>query len=243
VLIAADHQPGNRGWTYAIPVRHVKRLVRTAHKVEDRQSVVILKRRRPTVGMVLDGRPEGIVVSRVYKGSPAEKSGIRVGDRIVAADGVSIRSVYQAVRPTLYKQPGDKMEFVVEHEGESRTVEVVLGGGVELPSAPFANLGRYVRPKLELEKVGDGVYASRSAQSTLREVFAPSGVPDKPEDDTITAAEKIQLLEKALDRYRRAIEYLQDRLARERQERQQTGTLLRSLQEQLDLLKKQLSEN
>ena len=243
VLIAADQQPGNRGWTYAIPVRHVQRLVRTAEKVENRESVVILKRRRPIVGMVLDGSPEGIVVSRVHEGSPAEKSGIRVGARILAADGVNIRSVYQAVRPTLYRQPGDKMEFMIDQDGEIRTVEVVLGGGVELPSAPFANLGQYIRPKLDLEKVGDGVYASRSAQSTLREVFAPSGLPDSntPENRTMTAAEKIQLLEKALDRYRHAIEYLQDRLSREQQERQQTDTLLRSLQDQLDALKKQLS--
>jgi hypothetical protein len=144
----------------------------------------------------------------------------------------------------LYKQPGDKMEFVIDQQGDVRVVEVVLGGGVELPSAPFANLGQYVRPKLDLEKVGEGLYASRSGRNTLREVFAPTGLPDPkpPGNRTTTSAEKIQLLEKALDRYRGAIKYLQDRLTREQQERQQTDAILRSLQNELDDLKKRLSQ-
>jgi len=244
IVVAADQQPGSRGWTYAVPVRHVQRLIRTAEEGASRESVIILKRLRPTVGMILDPRPEGIVVSRVHKDSPAEKAGIQVGDTVLAADGVKIRSVYQAVRPVLYKQPGDKMEYVVDQQGDVRVVEVVLGGGVELPSAPFANLGEYVRPKLDLEKVGEGVYASRSGRNTLREVFAPSGLPGPkpPENRTMTSAEKIQLLEKALDRYRGAIKYLQDRLTREQQERQQTDAILRSLQDQLDDLKKQMPQ-
>lgn len=244
IVIAADQQMGSRGWTYAVPVPHVQRLIRAAEEGTSRKSVIILKRLRPTVGMILNPTPEGITVSRVHEDSPAEKAGIRVGDTVLAADGVKIRSVYQAVRPMLYKQPGDKMEFVIDHQGDVRAVEVVLGGGVELPSAPFANLGQYVRPKLDLEKVGEGVYASRSGRNTLREVFAPSGLPDpRPSDDrTMTSAEKIQLLEKALDRYRGAIEYLQGRLTREQQERQKTDTILRSLQDQLDDLKKQLSQ-
>ncbi len=244
IVVAADQQLGSRGWTYAVPVRHVKRLIRTVEEGTSDQSVTILKRRRPTVGMVLDGSPEGIVVSRVHHNSPAEKAGIQVGDTVLAADGVKIRSVYQAVRSMLYKQPGDKMEFVIDQQGDVRVVEVVLGGGMELPSAPFANLGQYVQPKLDVEKVGEGLYASRSGRNTLREVFAPGGLPDPepPENRTMTSAEKIQLLEKALDRYRGAIQYLQDRLTREQQERQQTDAILRSLQDQLDELKKQLSQ-
>lgn len=243
IVVAADQQPGSRGWTYAVPARHVQRLIRAVKEGASDESVIILKRRRPTVGMVLDGGPEGIVVSRVHKDSPAERAGIQVGDKVLAADGVKIRSVYQAVRPMLYKQPGDKMEFVIDQQGDVRVVEVVLGGGVELPSAPFANLGQYVRPKLDVEKVGEGVYASRNGRNTLREVFAPTGLPDAkpPEELAVTSAEKIQLLEKALERYRGAIKYLQDRLAREQRERQQTDAILRSLQDQLDELKKQVS--
>jgi len=244
IVIAADERPGNRGWTYAVPTRHVQRLVRTLEEGTSRESVIILKRRRPTVGMVLGGGPEGIVVSRVHEGSPAERAGIQVGDKVLAADGVKIRSVYQAVRPVLYRQPGDKMEFLIDHRGDIRMVEVVLGGGVELPSAPFANLGQYIRPKLDVEKVSEGVYASRSGQNTLREVFSPTGLPDSnpPGNQTMTSVEKIQLLEKALDRYRGAIKYLQDRLSREQQEREQTDALLRSLQNELDEVKKRLSQ-
>ena len=244
VVVAVDPARGGRGWTYAVPVRHVKRLVRAADESQRADSVIILKRRRPIVGMVLDGKSDQIVVSHVYPNSPAAKAGIRVGDRILAADGVKIRSVYQAVRLTLYKQPGDKMEFVVQREGDERTVEVVLGGGVELPSAPLANLGQFIRPKLDVEPLGEGRYAARSGRATVHEVFAPAAGADDGafEKQGMTAAEKIQLLEKALDRYRQAIAYLQDRLRREQQQREQTESLTRSLESQLRELKARLSQ-
>ena len=146
VVVATDGEPGNRGWTYAVPAAHVKRLM-TIHREEPhRTGVVILKRRRPVIGMVLDGEDQTVVVSRVFDESPAERAGIRVGDQIIAADGVMIRSVYQAVRPMLYKQPGDTMGFLMQREGKQIRASVVLGGGIELPSAPFANVRQYLGP-------------------------------------------------------------------------------------------------
>jgi serine protease Do len=237
VVIAADAERGSRGWTYAVPSPHVRRLLRVAQEDRARDGVVILKRRRPTVGMVLDGSAETVVVARVFPDSPASRAGIQVGDQVLAADGVKIRSVYQALRPMLYKQPGDKMEFLCERGGTQRTVEIVLGGGVELPAAPFANLRQYVRPRLDVREIQGGLYATQSGPSDLREVFAPERTPSNAPQPA-TAAEKIALLEKALDRYRQAIVYLQDRVRSQEQQRQQTDALIRSLQEQVEELKR-----
>jgi serine protease Do len=182
VVVATDSEPGNRGWTYAVPAAHVKRLMTIHGEQPQRTGVVILKRRRPEIGMVLDGQQQTVVVSRVFDESPAERAGIRVGDQIITADGVMIRSVYQAVRPMLYKQPGDTMEFLVEREGKQIRASVVLGGGIELPSAPFANVRQYLRPTLDVRQIGEGAYQARRGPQTLREVFAPQP-PATPPDD------------------------------------------------------------
>src|SRR5262245_47165349 len=121
VVVAVDRDAGRHGWTYAVPVSHVQRLLRA---VEGRTGygVVILKRRRPVVGMVLEQNGDAIVAERVTPGGPADKAGIKPGDRVVATDGVAIRSVYQAVLPTLNKQPGDTTTFRVHRDGMAHDV-------------------------------------------------------------------------------------------------------------------------
>ncbi len=130
VIVATEATSRRSGWTYAVPIRHAERLLRA--RVPGK--VIVLNRRRPVVGLQLSAgdSPGSVVVSRVEKGGPAEKAGIREGDRVLAAEGLTIRSVYQVVRPLLQKQPGDKMTLLVSHNGQSRQVEVTLGGGTEL---------------------------------------------------------------------------------------------------------------
>jgi S1-C subfamily serine protease len=240
IVVATDAEHGNRGWTYAVPAAHVQRLLTVRDEERNRSGVVILKRRRPVVGMVLDGEEETVVVSRVFEDSPAQRAGIRVGDQILAADGVMIRSVYQAVRPMLYKQPGDKMLFLIDRDGKTLETSVVLGGGIELPSAPFANVRQYLRPTLDVQQTGEGSYAARRGPDTMREVFAPqrpAGSADD-RDRPASAAEKIQLLERALERYQQAILVLQQRLQQQEQQRQQTDEQIRLLQQQIEQLRR-----
>jgi hypothetical protein len=39
---------------------------------------------------------------------------MKIGDRILTADGQNVRYLYEAKRSTLYKQPGDTITFVVQ---------------------------------------------------------------------------------------------------------------------------------
>lgn len=241
IVVAADREQTDRGWTYAMPSLHVARLLRVHAAQTDLEAVTVLKRRRPVVGMILDGKADSIVVSRVNPDSPAAAAGLQIGDEVLEADGVKIRSVYQALRPVLHKQPGDKIVFRIRRGDTVRNFEVVLGGGVELPAASFANLQQYVRPKLEVEPVGGGLYASRNEQGTLQELFSPLEPREAAtKTQPLTSAEKIELLEKALDRYQKAILYLQNRLSREQDDRAKTQELIRSLEQQIEGLKRQL---
>jgi S1-C subfamily serine protease len=233
IVVAADSPEQRRGFAYAVPVSHVERLLRKLAEKEDDDSIILLRRQRPVVGMDLMPEDSGIIVKRVTEGSPAERAGIRVGDKVLAADGVKIRSVYQAVRPILFKQPGDVITFVVEQESGVRSVDVVLGGGVSVDAGADGNFAQLFEPKV----VVDGRTALGNVRrGGIAEVFAPK---DEPE---VATRDPRELLEKALDRYRSVIVYQQAQLAEAEEDRARTQRQLEALEAQVELLKRELSE-
>lgn len=238
VIVAADREAGRRGWAYAVPASHVERILRAADE-QQAGSVLVLKRRRPVVGMVLQQADEAIVVERVAPGGPAETAGIKPGDQVLTTDGVAIRSVYQAVLPTLFKQPGDTTTFQIARPGVGmQDVKVVLGGGVELSSAPFDLLADLVQPKVRLAIDRDGAIVASRRASKLREVFAPPLPDDEPPPAAPTAAEQIALLQKALDRYQAVIELQQRQLTDEQKRRGEQEELIQSLRSEMESLRK-----
>ena len=85
------------------------------------------------------GDAEGVVrVERVQPDGPAAKMGIAVGDIVLEADELKLRSAYQAVDMILRKQPGDTVKLVVARGGERHTVELELVGatGPQVASTP-----------------------------------------------------------------------------------------------------------
>jgi hypothetical protein len=202
--------------------------------------VVVLTRRRPVVGVELDGIGESVTVMRVFKGTGAEKAGFKKGDIVQSVDGIKIRSVYQAGQPVLFKQPGDLVVYEVLRDGQPQTITVTLGGGVELPSAPREMIGEYIRPKVDIEGLGDGRYAAKSGRDEVREVFGPGDTEDRrtAEEKAATPAEKIKLLEKANDRYRAVITNQQAQIIQREQERRAMEERVKELEKQLEALKK-----
>ena len=215
VIVATEKQGEGNGWTYAIPVSHVSRILRVNEEKfgakKDRKEVVIIQWRRPVVGMEIGGELDEVVVRRVTKGGPAERAGIKVGDRIVAVDGLRVRSPYQAVTPTLFKQPGDTATFLVEQEDGSRSLEVVLGGGVAVPRAGGPLISQLIEPKIII----DGLVlrnATNRKKAEIAEVFGSEEALKAMNPD------ERKLLEKAVDRYQTVIEIQQRRLMRQEQE-------------------------
>ena len=238
IIVAADSAESRRGWAYAIPVSHVQRLLRTAD-AQKQTGVTIIKRRRPVAGLRLDQAGDDIVVAKIDPGGAAEKAGIKVGDIVLATENVAIRSIYQATLPTLYKQPGDTMTFRIEREGLVKDVSVVLGGGIEVSSAPLELLSGLMQPKVQIVREGDS-YVARRPGDTLREVFQPALPAEEPAAAAATPAEKIALLEKALDRYRAVIEFQQRQLQTEQKQRLEQDELLKSLRTELDSLRRKI---
>jgi S1-C subfamily serine protease len=130
-IVAATDAPGEqRGWTYAVPAAHLRRLLASR-----REGVLIeLKRRRPTVGWTLGPgeAKDTVVVERIVKDGPADKAGVTRGVILKEVDGRVIRNTYQAVNLILNKQPGDKVSLVCEKGGQQEHASLTLGGGAEI---------------------------------------------------------------------------------------------------------------
>lgn len=208
VVLAVEEPAAQRGWTYAVPASHISRMLRSVESATTK-GVVILKRRRPVVGMVLDGNEETVLVQRVTAGGPADKSGFKVGDRVVAVNDVIIRSAYQAVLPTLYKQPGDIVRYRVQRETGELEISVTLGGGVEVPQLTQNQLGQLILPRVEVGRSRDGSFFAKNDRGHLREVGAAPQPGDKEQPAAATADQKIDLLIKSLERYQAVIELQQ----------------------------------
>jgi carboxyl-terminal processing protease len=87
------------------------------------------------VGMEVTQIPQGLRVTRVFPGSPAQRAGIRPGDRIVAADGRPLAGRTSRQASELIRgKPGTYVTLTIEHAGRRRT-ERVRRARVEAPSA------------------------------------------------------------------------------------------------------------
>ncbi len=228
IIVGVDASQDSRGWVYAVPTQHVRRLVRLYdEKFSDKlksneREAIFIPWRRPVVGMQIDGNVDQVVVRRVTAGGPADRSGIRKGDQIVAVDGVKIRSVYQAIGPTLFKQPGDTVSFLVKRDGQPQEVEVTLGGTLPVGADERNKLSQLIGPKIQISRLALENSLQRNRQGSVRELA------DGEDDVTSTEMDQLKLLETAVRRYHNVIERQQEHI--------------RALEKEIGTLKKQFGK-
>ncbi|TWT39494.1 S1C family serine protease [Blastopirellula retiformator] len=211
IVVAVQKPQNDVPRTYAVPSQHIERLLAS----EAADKVVVLQRRRPTLGLTLTAGPraETVIVERVEENGPAAAAGIVKGDQVLAVDGLYIRSVYQAIGPVLAKQPGDKIRLKVLQGEKLATIDVTLGGGVEFPNN-IALLGPDRRllndPRIELARIAAKEASPRDPLAVL-EAAGEEEQPVDPRD------EQIEILQRAIDRYAKLIEFYQHQLDAERE--------------------------
>jgi carboxyl-terminal processing protease len=72
-----------------------------------------------------EATPRGLVVKVVYDGSPAEREGVKAGDRIVAVEGRSLRGVQQDEAVRRIKGPaGTDVRLTIERRGRERRLAI-----------------------------------------------------------------------------------------------------------------------
>src|SRR3954453_11788859 len=116
----ASQSGSNSGVGFAIPVDQVKRVIPFLEKGEKVPHAFLGVRSG-------DAPTGGAVVGTVSSGGPADKGGLREGDRVVSIGGQPVRSADDLSGAVDDHKPGEKVDIVVERGGERRTLTVTLG--------------------------------------------------------------------------------------------------------------------
>lgn len=83
---------------------------------------------RPYLGVHIRQLEEGAEVLEVVPESPAEKAGLREGDRILAVNGEAVTYETPLVGLIAAHGPGDAVTLTIERDGREREIGVELGG-------------------------------------------------------------------------------------------------------------------
>jgi S1-C subfamily serine protease len=119
--IAANASRTNSGVGFAIPVDTAKEVIPKLQRGEEI--------RRPFLGVTTTEADEGTgaVVAEVTRGGPAQRAGLRPGDRIVSVAGQQVREATDVAAAISDKRVGERVEVVVQRRGERETLQVELG--------------------------------------------------------------------------------------------------------------------
>ena len=221
ILALADDGPSG-GWAWAVPARHVLRLLRA--RVPGKK--VVLKRRRPVLGCVMQhGERAGeVLVQRLLPGGPAEKAGLKLGDQILQADGIQVRSVYQVVSLVLKKQPGDRITLLVRRGERTHRFTVTLGGGEVLEPQQWAQRIKRSPRTLQIGVLGRQVYRIQTQGAVQQQALPP---------EAALFAEQARRFAAYIEILRRQLRQRDEQLRRQQEQ-------IRKLQRQFQQLQRQL---
>ncbi len=106
------------------------------------------------LGIAVRQTDQGVMVSQVFPGSPAEAMGIRAGDFIVALGDEPIEEVERLLDIINNRSPGDVMTLTIRRGDEVFVLDVVL---VESPLEPGPSIPRQRPGRVEPEPFQLGV--------------------------------------------------------------------------------------
>ena len=141
------------------------------------------------VGSLIRQKGDWVKIAQPYKGSPADRAGLKIGDKILAIDGKDAKGfTTEQVSSRLKGEPGSKVKVTVEHlDGSTETVTlqrerisipgVILdyrsnGGGIMQEAIKI--LGMFV-PK------GTEVVSTKGRTEDSRQVYRTSSEPILPD--------------------------------------------------------------
>lgn len=84
-------------------------------------------RARGWLGVSMEDTRGEVRVRHVVRTSPAERAGVRGGDRIVRVDGVRVSLAVEVIRVVSAHAVGDVVELTLAREGKEQAVRVTLG--------------------------------------------------------------------------------------------------------------------
>ncbi|HET9480664.1 MAG TPA: PDZ domain-containing protein, partial [Candidatus Polarisedimenticolia bacterium] len=137
------------GISYAVPVDVVRRV--TSQLI--RAGVV----ERGWLGVTIESAGSGQVeITRIHEGSPAQRAGLRPGDRIMRLDGAEVTAAEQLAEYVSMADPGTRLSLDVEREGRTRslTLQLMTRPQPPRPPEPPAVLLRAPAPRPRTRQLG-----------------------------------------------------------------------------------------
>ncbi len=92
-----------------------------------------IERRNGVMGVELDSSPSGakkhrgVRIDRIFPNSAAGRAGVKVGDRILSANGTDVANFMQVRKIIFAHDPGDKVELRLSRGGEPISKTIILG--------------------------------------------------------------------------------------------------------------------
>ncbi len=110
------------------------------------------------VGVGVENHTEGtgVKVRQLAEDSPAEKAGLRVGDVILNLNGKIVGSMLEFRSLLTALKPGDSVKMLFSREGETKSVDLVLGSKPAVGQFPQRRLEVMERMGGEISQVRDG---------------------------------------------------------------------------------------
>ncbi len=91
------------------------------------------------IGSLIRQKEDYVRIAQPYKDSPADKAGLRIGDKIVAIDDVDAKGfTTDQVSSRLKGQPGTEVVVTVEHLDGSRQRVAITRERIAIPGVPYA---------------------------------------------------------------------------------------------------------
>ena len=91
------------------------------------------------VGALIRKKGDWVVIAQPYKDTPADRAGLKIGDRILSIDGKSAEGfTTEQVSARLKGDPGSKVRLEVEHLDGQREKIALTRERIAIPSIPYA---------------------------------------------------------------------------------------------------------
>ena len=91
------------------------------------------------IGSLIRQKDDYVRIAQPYQGSPADKAGLKIGDKILSIDGKDAKGfTTEQVSSRLKGEPGSKVKVTVEHLDGTQQTAAIRRERIAIPGVPYA---------------------------------------------------------------------------------------------------------